>query len=80
VVPFDRSAVAIARPALEQLAITLRSSERVQPRAVALIRLVLTGLDSPLYAPEYTGQLYDVARDPYRAVGGAWGGTSGSAW
>ncbi len=53
-IPFDRRAVEIARPALEQLAIALRSPQPIQPRGVALTRLLLTDPCSAVYAPAYS--------------------------
>ncbi len=67
-IPFDRRAVEIARPALEQLAIALRSPEPIAPRGVALTRLLLTDPCGAVYAPAYSDQLYDVAREALRAV------------
>ena len=67
-IPFDRRAVEIARPALEQLAIALRSPELIQPRGVALTRLLLTDPSSAVYAPAYSDQLYDIAREALLAV------------
>ena len=73
-IPFDRRAVEIARPALEQLAIVLRSPQPIAPRGVALTRLLLTDPCGAVYAPAYADQLYDVARaalvavDPGQAV------------
>ena len=67
-IPFDRRAVEIARPALEQLAIVLRSPEPIAPRGVALTRLLLTDPCGAVYAPAYADQLYDVAREALLAV------------
>jgi hypothetical protein len=74
-IPFNRQAVQIARPALQRLATALRSQDAVQPRGVALIRLLLTDMCSALYKPASTEQLYDVAGaalsalDPHPARG-----------
>ena len=59
----------IARPPLEQLAIALRSPEPIQPRGVALTRLLLTDPCSAVYAPAYSDQLYDIAREALLEVG-----------
>jgi hypothetical protein len=50
-VPIDREAVEVARPALTQLALALRSGEPVDPRGVALTLRLLTDAYSPLYLP-----------------------------
>jgi hypothetical protein len=68
-IPFDRSAVWVARPALEQLALALRSREDVEPRGVVLTRDLLTEPSSPLYRPAYTEELYEAARTALLALG-----------
>jgi hypothetical protein len=67
-IPCNRDAVQIARPALQQLATTLRSHDAVQARGVALTRLLLTDMCSALYRPAYTDQLYDVACEALSAL------------
>jgi hypothetical protein len=52
-VPVHGSAVAVARPVLEQLIVALRCPGPVWPRGVAIVELLLTEAESPLYgAPE----------------------------
>jgi hypothetical protein len=52
-VPVHGSAVARARPLLEELIVALRCPEPVRPRGVALVERLLTEADSPVYrAPE----------------------------
>jgi hypothetical protein len=48
-VPIDLDAVEIARPELIQLTLTLRSSEPVDPRGVALAARLLSDATSPVY-------------------------------
>ena len=67
-IPFDRRAVEIARPALEQLAIALRSPQPIEPRGVALTRLFLTDPSSAVYAPAYADHLYDIAQEALLAL------------
>jgi hypothetical protein len=50
-VPIDREAVDIARPALTELALALRSDEVVEPRGVAMTLCLLTDACSPVYLP-----------------------------
>lgn len=68
-VPVDRRAVEIARPALEGLARALRSRAAVEPRGVALARVLLTEPRSALYRPAYLEELYVVAREALFALG-----------
>jgi hypothetical protein len=49
--PVDREAVDIARPVLTELVLSLRSSEDVAARGVALGWRLLTDPASPIYAP-----------------------------
>jgi hypothetical protein len=65
----DAEAVGVARPALTQLAIALRSRESVVPRGVALARLLLTEPASPLYRPRSRDALYESAREALLALG-----------
>ena len=67
--PVDRQAVAIARPALEQLAAALRSRESIRARGAALARVLLTEPDSALYRSARCEQLYEVAREALFALG-----------
>jgi hypothetical protein len=50
-VPIDRCAVDVAKPVLVEVILSLRSSERVEARGVALGRRLLSNGDSPIYAP-----------------------------
>src|SRR5262245_22409125 len=50
-VPIDRKAIAIAGPALADLAGALRSDGPVEPRGVALTLRLLTDACSPVYLP-----------------------------
>jgi hypothetical protein len=68
-VPADRRAVELARPALQQLAGALRSRPAVEPRGVALIRVLLTEPCSALYLPAYREELYELAREALFALG-----------
>jgi hypothetical protein len=68
-IPFDRPAVWVARPALEQLAMALRSREMVHPRGVILAERLLSDPCSPLYRPVYGEQLYEAAREALFALG-----------
>jgi hypothetical protein len=61
-IPVDGDAVALARPALQQLASALRSRADVDPRGVAIARILLTEPCSALYHPAYPEQLYELAR------------------
>jgi hypothetical protein len=54
--------VEVARPALQQLASALRSPTDVEPRGVAITRILLTQPSSALYRPAYREELYEVAR------------------
>ena len=67
-IPIDGTAVGIARPVLEQLAITLRSGAPIQPRGVALTRLFLTEPCSALYKPSYCDELREVACEALSAL------------
>jgi hypothetical protein len=67
-IPFNRQAVQTARPTLEQLATALRSHAAVQPRGVALTRVLLTDVCSPVYRPAYADQLHDVACEALSAL------------
>src|SRR4051812_21396948 len=58
-VPVDAGAVAVARPALEQLAHALRTRDRVGVRGLALAHLLVTEPAGPLYASRYPDQLYE---------------------
>ena len=68
-VAVDRQAAVIARPALEGLARALRSPAAVEPRGVALARVLLAEPHSPLYRPAYREELYVVAREALFALG-----------
>lgn len=68
-IPVDGTAVGIARPVLEQLAITLRSGAPIQPRGVALTRLFLTEPGSALHRPKYWDELHEVACEALSALG-----------
>jgi NAD(P)-dependent dehydrogenase (short-subunit alcohol dehydrogenase family) len=65
----DPAAVAVARPALEQLARALRSREELAPRGVAITHILLTEPLSALYRPAYRDELYEAARDALFALG-----------
>lgn len=68
-IPVDRQAIEIGRPALEGLARALRSPGTVEPRGVALARILLTEMHSALYRPAYPEELYVVAREALSALG-----------
>jgi hypothetical protein len=68
-IPFNRRAVEIARPALEQLAAALRSRASIRPRGVALTQVLLTEPGSAVYRPAYPDELYEVAREALFALG-----------
>lgn len=68
-IPCNARAVAVARPALEQLAAALRSWESVNPRGVAITQVLLTEPGSALYRPSYADELYEVAREALFALG-----------
>jgi hypothetical protein len=55
-------AVDVARPALRQLASALRLRAGVEPRGVAIARILLTEPSSALYRPAYREELYELAR------------------
>jgi hypothetical protein len=61
-VAVDEQAVAVARPALQQLASALRSRADVEPRGVAITQVLLTEPSSALYHPAYRDELYELAR------------------
>jgi hypothetical protein len=61
-VAVDERAVEVARPALQQLAWALRSRAEVEPRGVAIARILLTEPCSALYRPAYRDELYELAR------------------
>jgi hypothetical protein len=67
-IPVDAEAVGIAWPALKQLAVALRSRERVGVRGVALTRVLLTEPGSALYGPRYPEELYERAREALFAL------------
>jgi len=68
--PIHRAAVAVARPALRQLASKLRSDEAVDPRGVALASRLLTDGASPVYlpSPEDRGDREGLYRETRRAL------------
>jgi hypothetical protein len=68
-VAVDEHAVEAARPALQQLALALRSRADVEPRGVAVTRVLLTEPSSALYRPAYREELYEVARAALFALG-----------
>jgi hypothetical protein len=68
-VAVDEHAVEAARPALQQLALALRSRADVEPRGVAITRVLLTEPSSALYRPAYREELYEVARAALFALG-----------
>jgi hypothetical protein len=68
-VAVDKRAVEVARPALQQLASALRSRADVEPRGVAITRVLLTEPSSALYRPAYTEELYEPARAALLALG-----------
>jgi hypothetical protein len=76
-VAVDEHAVEIARPALRQLASALRSHEDVQPRGVAITRILLTDPSSALYRPAYREELYELAREALFALGSREGAGTG---
>ena len=61
-------ALDVARPAIEQLIVALRSSETVQPQGVALAMQLLTEAAGPLYAPTAIDALELAARESLRAL------------
>src|SRR4051794_7219635 len=67
-VPVDAIAIAIARPALEQLAEAMRSRDRIGVRGAALAHLLVTAPTSPLYAAGYPDELYERAREALLAL------------
>jgi hypothetical protein len=68
-VPVDERAVAVARPALQQLAWALRWRADVEPCGVAITRILLTEPCSALYQPAYPEELYELARAALLALG-----------
>ena len=68
-VAVDEHAVAVARPALRQLASALASRADVEPRGVAITQILLTAPSSPLYRPAYPEELYELARGALFALG-----------
>ena len=68
-VAVDEHAVEAARPALLQLALALRSRADVDPRGVALTRVLLTEPSSALYRPASREELYELARTALFALG-----------
>jgi hypothetical protein len=68
-VAVDERAVDVARPALQQLALALRSRADVEPRGVAIARMLLTEPSSALYRPAYREELYELARMALFALG-----------
>jgi hypothetical protein len=75
-VAVDEHAVEAARPALQQLALALRSRADVEPRGVAITRVLLTEPSSALYHPAYREELYEVARAALFALGSREAGTT----
>ena len=67
-IPVDAEAVGIAWPALKQLAVALRSRERVGVRGVALTRVLLTEPGSALYGSRHPEELYERAREALLAL------------
>lgn len=67
-IPADPVAVQVAEPALSTLVAALDLDEPVAPRGVALVQLLLTGVDSPLYRPEHQDALYEAAREALFAL------------
>jgi len=67
-VPVDAAAVAVAQPALQQLAEAVRSRDRVGVRGVALAHLLITDPISPLYGSRYPEELYERAREALLAL------------
>jgi hypothetical protein len=68
-VPVDQPAVALARPAMWQLASALRSRVGVNPCGVALTHVLLTEPGSALYCPAYPEELYEFAQAALLALG-----------
>jgi hypothetical protein len=68
-VAVDGHAVEVARPALQQLASALGSRADVEPRGVAIARVLLTEPSSALYRPAYREELYELARAALLALG-----------
>jgi hypothetical protein len=68
-VAVDERAVDVARPALQQLASALRSRAEVNPRGVAMTRILLTEPCSALYCPAYREEVYELARAALLALG-----------
>jgi hypothetical protein len=58
----------MARPLLEQLAITLRSARPIQPRGAALTRLFSQSHTAFSIDPTHPNQLYDAAREALSAL------------
>jgi hypothetical protein len=67
-IPVHAAAVDVARPALLQLAMALRSRESVSARGVALTQLLLTEPGGPLYQSEHPSSLHDAAREALLAL------------
>jgi hypothetical protein len=56
-VPVDHEAVRVAKPVLTELILTLRSSDPVEARGVALGWRLFTDACSPIYEPPGSGDL-----------------------
>ena len=68
-VAVDEHAGEVARPALQQLASTVRSSVDIEPRGVAITQVLLTEPAGALYRPAYREELYELARAALFALG-----------
>jgi hypothetical protein len=68
-VAVDEHAVAVARPALRQLASALRSRADVEPRGVAITQILLTEPSCALYRPAYPERRHELARGALFALG-----------
>jgi len=67
-VPCDRQAVAIARPALEQLERAIRERRAADAKGLAQAHLLLCDPGSALYLPAHPEQLYEEARTALLAL------------
>jgi hypothetical protein len=67
-IPPDAEALAVARPAIEQLERAIRSRRSVRPEGLALTLRLLTELDSVLYCPATPTDVYEAARQALLAL------------
>jgi hypothetical protein len=67
-VPLERRQILNERERLLQLAEDLESSDRLEPRGLALVERLLTDGNSPVYAPSIDGALRDSLRHARAAL------------